>query len=66
MSKFKMPSPESFRENIESNALISPERKAELLAIVDYSSAHPLSLAEKREQARRGKAGNKETTTERS
>lgn len=52
MSKFKMPSSESFRKNIESSGL-PQKQKRDALRVLDYSLAHPSSLAEKQEQAKR-------------
>lgn len=52
MSDFKLPSTESFRKNIESSGL--PEKvKQDALRAIDYSLAHPSSLAEKIEQVQR-------------
>ncbi len=52
MSKFKMPSAESFRERIASSVSKGEGNKDALMA-VDYSLEHPSSSAEKLEQANR-------------
>ena len=41
------------RERIASSHLLAPERSADLLATINYSLAHPSSLAEKRAQTQR-------------
>ena len=52
MNKFKMPSTESIRANIESSGL--PEKvKRDALRAVDYSLAHPSSLVEAIEQSQK-------------
>lgn len=52
MSKFKMPSTESYRAYIKSAALPRKE-KEDVLRVLDYSLAHPSSLADAREQTQR-------------
>ena len=52
MSKFKMPSAKSYREFLASRVSQGKGNRDALMA-VDYSLAHPSSLAEKQEQAKR-------------
>lgn len=60
MSKFKMPSTESFRERLALSVSQGKGNKDALMA-VDYSLAHPSSSEEALEQVRRAKAAREKT-----
>lgn len=55
MSKFKMPSTKSFRERLASSVSQGKGNKDVLMAL-DYSLAHPSSLADAQAQAKRAEA----------
>lgn len=57
--KFKMPSTKSFRDRIASSVSQGKGNKDALMAL-DYSAAHPSSLAEKLEQVQREKEASNE------
>ena len=59
MSKFKLPSTKSYREYIDSSDLTKQEKEA-LLKVLDYSAAHPSSLADKQAQTKRAEIARRE------
>ena len=60
MSKLKIRPLKSYREYLESTAL-TKGANADAIVVVDYSLAHPSSLAEKQEQAQRAIREREET-----